>query len=82
MESSGGHNDNCKLSGRYNGYGFAQNRYQWVCYISMSEVQTKVESWLENEANKGLTLPQLLCLYNRGIIENDCPYYEHYLELK
>lgn len=80
LESSFGRNDGCKASGEFNGFGFAQNTTTWNCYGSFTEVVDKVDAWLDTELAHH-TLAQSLCLYNQGIIENDCRYARNFMNL-
>jgi hypothetical protein len=80
LESSGGKNDSCKTSGKFNGYGYAQNKFTWNCFDSQEEVDLLVENWF-NKNLKDKTLAEALCYYNAGEITNDCEYYEKFKAL-
>lgn len=82
LESTWGKNDGCLAKGLWNGFGFRQNSFEWVCYGSFEEVSGLVREWVDTMRGKGYTIPQLLCYYNQGRIQNDCPYYQKYLTLK
>lgn len=80
LESSGGKNDGCRDEGKYNGFGYGQNKYVWNCFDSLEEVQQKVDAWFSKHlADK--TLAQALCYYNTGHVIDTCEYYELYMSL-
>lgn len=81
LESSGGKNDSCKQKGKFNGFGYAQSTFSWVCYDSHEEVRNLVEKWFEKHLETK-TLAQSLCYYNQGIPSGDCGYYKKFLALK
>lgn len=81
LESSYGKNDGCKDDGQFNGYGFAQNTSSWNCFTSFEIVTDKVDLWIDKQIKKGLTVAELLCLYNTGTISKNCMYYTKYLSL-
>lgn len=90
LESSNGKNDSCKESGKFNGYGYAQNLTTWNCFDSHEEVTNKVKSWFEKHL-KTKTLGEALCGYNLGFqsehfqkcVQQDpeYPYYKNFLSL-
>ena len=75
LESSLGKNDGCRNSGKYNGFGFRQNKNEWVCYNSFQEVVNEVDKWLTNKDMVNY------CLYNKGIATTDCSYAYKAMEL-
>ena len=80
LESEHGHTDPCTLSGKVNGFGYAQNTSQWVCYDSFEQVLTKVETRVaELIALHGV--PKALCMYNTGHATTTCKYYQNYLNV-
>jgi len=80
LESSQGRNDGCKDNGKLNGFGYGQNRYTWNCFDTPQEVVNKVDAWFDRELQTK-TLAEALCYYNKGIVENNCTYYQNYLSL-
>lgn len=78
LESSQGRNDSCLAKGGFNGYGYNSNK---TCFKTHEEAQGIVASWVQRELIKGLTVPQLLCLYNTGKIKDDCEYYEKFKKI-
>jgi hypothetical protein len=80
LESSAGKNDSCKKNGKYNGYGYAQNSFSWICYDTQEEVKGLVTDWF-NKNLKDKSVSEALCFYNEGIVKSDCAYYQRYLEL-
>jgi hypothetical protein len=82
LESSRGKNDGCRDKGLYNGYGYMQSSFHWMCYATQEEVVNLVIDWVEDKRDKGFDTAELLCYYNRGIKESDCPYYRNFLTLK
>ena len=79
LESSNGRNVLCP-EGTYNGYGFRQNSFEWVCYPTQDEVRMLVIEWLVKNISK-YGLEQALCRYNVGIATNDCKYVVNYKSL-
>jgi hypothetical protein len=80
LESSNGKNDSCKQKGKFNGYGYMQSTYHWVCFNTKEEVEQEVIKWLEKQL-KEKTVAQALCYYNEGVAKDNCKYYENYLTL-
>lgn len=82
LESSQGRNDSCISKDQgVNGYGYMQSTYYWNCYSTHAEVESLVTSWVNDKLTQGYSLPELLCTYNAGIKESNCPYYQKYLSL-
>lgn len=81
LESSGGLQDGCKRQGMVNGYGFRQNKSEFKCFNSVSEVRKLVENWIEDKQNKGWSVAEQACYYNLGLRVSDCPYYQNYLRI-
>lgn len=79
LESSRGKNVNCP-EGTYNGYGYRQNTFEWVCYPTQDEVRQHVINWLSTNI-KGGDVETALCKYNRGISEKGCTYAVNYASL-
>ena len=73
LESSGGKNDSCRNLGLYNGYGYRQNSFEWICYKSHEEVRQHVINWLTQNIKDG-NIEQALCLYNKGLNQTGCTY--------
>ena len=73
LESSGGKNDSCRNLGLYNGYGYRQNSFEWICYSSHEEVRQHVINWLTQNIKDG-NIEQALCKYNQGIDTQNCSY--------
>ena len=73
LESSGGKNDGCRDLGLYNGYGYRQNSFEWICYNSHEEVRQHVINWLTKNIKNG-DIRSALCLYNQGKVTNECTY--------
>lgn len=76
LESSGGKFVNCPV-GKYNGFGYGQNKYVWSCFDTQEEVRELVEKWFENKL-KEHTLEESLCLYNKGIATEECDYVQKF----
>lgn len=68
LESSFGKNDGCKRDGKFNGFGFGQNKYVWNCFDSFQEVVDKVDAWLTTRDLENY------CLYNVGTRTPNCVY--------
>lgn len=81
LESSSGRNDSCKNQGKFNGYGYGQNKHVWNCFDSFEEVTNKVQAWFDDKQDKGFTLNEQLCYYNQGIRTEDCHYAMNYHSL-
>ena len=81
LESSFGRNDDCRLQGKFNGYGFGQNTFTWNCFDSFEIVTGKVEAWVQDKLDKDYTLAETLCFYNLGKKLDSCEYYNNYLVL-
>jgi hypothetical protein len=81
LESSFGKNDSCRQQGQYNGYGYGQNTSTWNCFESFEIVTSKVENWIQDKLSKGDTLAEAICLYNTGIKQDSCDYYQNFLSL-
>lgn len=79
LESSYGKFDSCKGQG-YNGFGFATWTNHLTCYSSPTKVVDIVSAWLDSHLDK-YTLARTLCIYNRGINENNCEYAKNFLNL-
>jgi len=74
LESSRGLHDSCQRQGKYNGYGYNQNK---TCFDTQEEARQVVGKWFE----KHLTTKSLstsLCYYQSGKIMNDCRYYQEF----
>lgn len=83
LESSGGKNDGCVRDGRgVNGFGYRQNKREFVCFDSHERVEGLVTRWVEDKLEKNYTIPELLCYYNQGERVKMCPYYNNYLKLQ
>lgn len=82
LESSWGRNDGCRKLGKYNGFGYGQNKFSWSCFSSFEEVVEKVNEWFEDKFKKGYDLKTALCFYNTGLVKNDCQYYRLFLSLR
>lgn len=80
LESSNGKNDGCRNLGLYNGYGYRQNSFEWVCYNSHDEARMHVINWLTQNIKDG-NIEKALCLYNRGLNETGCQYAINYKSL-
>jgi len=76
LESSGGKNVLCP-AGKFNGYGYRQNKFEWVCYDNPEEPRQLVMNWFENKLKKH-TLAEATCLYNSGIITEECDYFQKF----
>jgi hypothetical protein len=82
LESSGGKNDWCQKNGQgFNGYGFAQNKGTWMCYDTQDEVEQLVLNWINDRKREGMSEAELVCYYNTGIKQSNCPYYQKYLSI-
>ena len=81
LESSRGKNDSCRNIGQYNGFGYAQSTFTWNCFESFEVVVDKVDNWITQRKEEGLSNAQLLCYYNQGLKLNDCPYFRNYLKV-
>lgn len=81
LESSSGRNDGCRDIGKFNGYGFMQSTFNWECFDTQEEVEVLVANWFTRHL-EDKTLPEALCYYNRGVVEEGCPYYQNYLSLR
>ncbi len=80
LESTFGDKDNCKNSGRVNGFGFGQSSKYWRCYKNLDDVLDDVEDWFVTQIPlKGI--PNSLCFYNTGYNIRNCDYYQKYLQL-
>mgnify|MGYP001599218542 CR=1 FL=1 len=79
LESSNGRNVLCP-EGTYNGYGYRQNSFEWVCYPTQEEVRMLVIEWLVKNISKH-GLEKSLCLYNKGLLETGCSYVVNYKSL-
>lgn len=77
-ESTSGKNDGCRRLGLYNGYGFRQNSFEWVCYRSHEEVRALVIEWLTKNIKEG-NIEEALCYYNEGRRNNGCRYTLNYV---
>ncbi len=73
LESSGGKNVNCP-QGKYNGFGYRQNKSEWVCYDTQEEVFDLVGMWFSNKLEKGYSLNEALCYYQSGVRSDSCIY--------
>lgn len=80
LESSNGRNDSCRNLGLYNGYGYRQNSFEWMCYSSHQEVREIVINWLTTHIKDG-NVEKALCMYNRGVVEDSCTYAVNYQSL-
>jgi hypothetical protein len=80
LESSNGKNDSCRNLGLWNGYGFRQNSFEWVCYGSHDEVRSLVITWLTNHIGK-YGIEKSLCIYNQGRVTDSCTYAMNYKSL-
>jgi hypothetical protein len=76
-ESSSGKNDSCRDLGLYNGYGYRQNSFEWICYNSHEEARQHVIDWLTQNIKNG-NIEQALCKYNMGIDTQNCSYAINY----
>lgn len=76
-ESSSGKADGCRDLGLYNGYGYRQNSFEWICYSSHEEVRQHVINWLTQNIKDG-NIEQALCRYNQGIDTQSCSYAINY----
>jgi len=81
LESTWGKNDGCKDDGQFNGYGYGQNTSSWNCFASFEIVTDKVDLWIDKQMKKGLTIAEIVCLYNTGTISKNCMYYTKYLSI-
>jgi len=80
LESSAGINDGCKEKGKFNGFGYGQNKRVWNCFDSLEIVAKKVSNWFDKHlADK--TIAEALCYYNIGEITETCTYLEKFNEL-
>jgi hypothetical protein len=81
LESTSGKNDRCKDEGKFNGFGYRQNKADWKCYESFEQVADKVNEWFEDRlAMNGNNLVEAICFYNRGIQGmNVCDYSENFM---
>ena len=80
LESSSGTkgtDQQCHSKGLHNGYGYIP----FSCYESDEATGKLVDKWIQDKQKKGLTTPQLLCLYNTGKSTDDCQYYQDYLAI-
>lgn len=73
LESSRGKNVNCPAN-QFNGYGFRQNTFEWKCYNTQEEVRELVEDWIADKIQKGYTIKELSCYYNKGVKTETCDY--------
>lgn len=80
LESSNGKNDSCNQIGKFNGYGYRQNSFEWVCYDSHAEAKQHVINWLLANL-KDKTIEQAMCLYNQGRVTDGCTYAINYKSL-
>lgn len=80
LESSGGKNDSCHKHGLHNDFGLGIYGNHEDCYQTTDEVRIKVENWFA-EKMKEHTLKESLCLYNRGIITEDCKYIDKFYSI-
>lgn len=83
LESSWGRNDGCREQGKYNGFGYGQNKYVWNCFNSFEEVVEKVNNWFEKRLKEnGNDLTEALCYYNTGLTKQvNCKYYQSFISL-
>jgi hypothetical protein len=80
LESSSGKNVLCP-EGKYNGYGYRQNKSEWVCYDNPEEPRQLVMNWFDKKL-KEHTLNESLCLYNRGSLMNgECEYVDKFYSI-
>ena len=80
LESTWGKNDGCRNKGLYNGYGYRQNSFEWVCYETQEEVRGHVISRIK-ELTKTMDLETAMCYYNTGHKTKGCKYYQNYLSI-
>lgn len=82
LESSYGLHDGCRDKGEFNGFGYRQNKSEWVCYPTFQEAADNVDQWLvEKLDNEHLKLGEALCLYNQGSENSLCRYASNFLNL-
>lgn len=81
LESSSDKNDGCHGIGKHNGFGWRQNRTEWNCYNYTEEVRGYVTEWFVNKLENGVPLENALCIYNKGIDENQCDYLTKFYSL-
>lgn len=76
LESTSGKNDSCKSEGKYNGYGYRQNTFEWKCFNSFEEVTEYVNAWYEERLKEnGNNIVEAVCYYNSGIAgQKSCKY--------
>jgi hypothetical protein len=80
LESSSGVNDDCKNQGKFNGFGYRQNKNEHICFKTFDEVIGYVDEWIED--NKSVGLAKMLCYYQSGIKFINCEYYQNFINLK
>mgnify|MGYP001559570464 CR=1 FL=1 len=81
LESTWGKNDGCKTKGLgFNGYGYRQNSFEWVCYPTQEEVRQHVINRIK-ELTVDMDLETALCYYNTGYKVKGCNYYKNYLSI-
>lgn len=79
LESSKGKNVLCP-QGKFNGFGYRQNKSEWVCYDTQEEPRQLVMNWFDEKLEKH-TLKESLCLYNRGVITEECEYAQKFFSI-
>lgn len=68
----------CDRQGMVNDFGFNVANHQ--CFQTFREEVSTVSQWFDKEL-KLHTLAQSLCLYNTGVLENNCRYAQDFLGL-
>jgi hypothetical protein len=80
LESSRGKNDGCRDIGKFNGFGYRQNKNEHICFDTFEEVVGYVDAWFTKQL-KTKTLEQALCWYNEGKDKASCEYSSKFLGL-
>jgi hypothetical protein len=83
LESTSGKNDKCRDEGKFNGFGYAQNKSVWKCYDTFKDVADRVNEWFEDRLGEnGNNLVEAACFYNKGIpYMQVCDYSENFMSV-
>ena len=81
-ESTFGLHDGCKNQGKYNGFGYGQNKNGYACFDTFEEVARHVSDWFETQL-KSKSISNALCYYQSGHTDQlDCEYARYSLNIK
>jgi hypothetical protein len=84
LESSGGKNNysQCTKIGKFNRYGYGiRGDGSYMCFKEGDDTDA-VELWVNQHIAEDLTIGELLCHYNTGVITENCGYYNNYKKLE